>query len=214
MLETADLDRRWGDFHDRRRRSCRALGALEPLDRARRGPRVLRALRRASRASRRARATRRPGYVKAMREIQRLPAGGALHPHDPRRPRRRALGPQAELGPARRSRRRPSSWRSRVIRGRAQAALPRLLHGGQVRGPGARHRGRAAADLRVHRARLRPGDARLPRDAPSSGCRRRRARCRAPQRRGAVGREAPLPEPREDVRAAEPGADRRLESSG
>ncbi len=161
--DTADLvidHKRWGDFHldaDEMRQS-------DPRDRAAdrsgRDPQLLSDLRRARgqgplrRQDPRLRARDAPDPAGA--------AGGALRPHHPRRPRRLALAHADELG----------AGDLRAIR--APVAQPdpqgaqdgprrRALHGGSLRGARRRHRGRAAPRVRVRRARLRPGDARLSR---------------------------------------------------
>ena len=210
MLELLTSHRRWGDFTIEPEELAERWSAIEPLD----GPDAVRAffdLYADKQGKPGARwGDKTPGYVKSMREIQAyLPEARFIHLIRDGRDvalsvLKQTWGPQSIEAAA-------EKWRSRVTRGRSQAAVPRLLHGGQVRGPRPPHRARAATDLRVHRAPLRRADARLPRDrrAAAAG---EGAGAAARPRRGAVGREAPA-QPREDVRAPEPGDDRNLEAA-
>ena len=54
-------------------------------------------------------------------------------------------------------------WRDGIERARSDRCRPPSLPGAALRGPRARHRGDAEASVRLHRASLRSGDARLPR---------------------------------------------------
>ena len=90
-------------------------------------------------------------------------ARGALHPPDPRRPRRRAVAERGELGPGRRpgggsemGRRAEQGARS------GAAARARDVHGAPLRGPGRRPRAPPAADRRLRRPALGREHARLP----------------------------------------------------
>ena len=124
--------RRWGDFGLDAGELRGALAALEPLTAAE----AIRAFFRLyAREQGKARwGDKTPGYIRKTQPIQRVLPRGALHPHDPRRPRRRALGAPPQLRALDRhrggravgeARRRPAGARR----------TPRPLHGGHLRGP-------------------------------------------------------------------------------
>ena len=122
---TARGDRRLaaplGRLRARRGASCaRRLEALDPLDAAG----ALRAFYGlyAERAGKPRWGDKTPIYVEHMREIAGRAAGGALHPPDPRRPRRRALADPARARRAAAGRRRlAKSWQRRIAAARKQA---------------------------------------------------------------------------------------------
>ena len=80
-----------------------------------------------------------PTYVQKMKLIQRAIPRGALRARDPRRPRRRALGPRPHRPRPDRRRHRPALAEEdhQGARGLAEA---RPLHGDPLRGPDPRHR--------------------------------------------------------------------------
>ena len=205
------------------------MGAVEPVQHHRRAARLLPALRRASRQDA---LGRQDARLRAQDEEDPEHApGGPLHPRDPRRPRRRPLAEradrQARQGPDSRPRDgAPVAEADRQIadRRRGDRGLPR----GPLRGPDRRHRERPAPGLRPRRARLRPGDARLPRARrrAARGDGRRAARAAGPQgqarargrgaRRGArADHRAPAGRPRGGLEAGdERGGQRRVRAGG
>ena len=200
--------RRWGDFQIEAEELAARWEALDPLT----GPDAVRAFYALYGESTRAPprwGDKTPGYVKHMREIQEyLPEARFIHLIRDGRDvalsvLKQEFGPETIEAAA-------EKWRSRVLRGRAQQPYLGFYMEVKFEDLVVDTEGAAAADLRVHRARLRPGDARLPRDAPRSGCRRRRGRCRAPRAARTQSAESATAEPREDLRAAEPRPDRRL----
>src|SRR3954447_26883430 len=115
---------------------------------------------------------------------------GPVRSHDPRRARRRAVAGAPELGAFDRgggeAMAAPHPHDPRGSRG------SRALHRDPLRGPCRRPRAGAAAHLRPCRARLRPGDAELPRAQPRAPFRARSAASRRglqarPDRRVATG---------------------------
>ena len=98
-----------------------------------------------------------PAYVRQDAADQADAAGGALHPPDPRRARRRPLAvrPGAERAAAAGRAGRALACK-RIGKAREQAAALKgaALHRGPLRGPRPRPGDEAAADLRVHRPAL------------------------------------------------------------
>ena len=132
-------------------------------------------------------ATRRPTTSRRMRRIKRvLPEARFIHViRDGRDVTLSTNKRIVERGhrdplPAKRSARR---WRNRIEKARADGAEARRVPRDPLRGPRHRHRADAHARLRVHRARVRAGDASLSRDGRRAPARRWRERC--PRRTGA-----------------------------
>ena len=183
--------------HRRGRVPASALRAIPRLNAVGRGARVLRDLRRAAGQAALGRQDARLRQAHAAHRP--CAARGALRPRDPRRARRRAVAQPPHPAPRREE---PAARPGRgdgAALAQADREVARRRAGASattrdpLRGPRHRHRADAAADLRVHRARLRPGDARLP-----------RGRRGAPPGDGPrpAGRPGPPPPPR---RGAAPG---------
>ena len=126
-----------------------------------------------------------PDYIRKMRKLQKL-LPEARFIHVIRDGRDAGLSQNARINkrgkepvPPREMARR---WRKRIVKARVDADEARALHRGPLRGHDHRHRGRPAARLRAHRARLRPGDADLL---------RARRGAAAGDGRGAGGEEGP-----------------------
>ena len=106
-----------------------------------------------------------PDYIRKMKKLQKHAARGALHPRDPRRPRRRAVAERADRQARARTRCRAREmarrWRKRIVKARVDAE--ELEHYIEVRYEDliTDTEGGPAPGLRAHRARLRPGDAAL-----------------------------------------------------
>ena len=130
-----------GRLPPRRRGAARAHRRARPGDRGGRDPRLLPHLRRArgQDALRRQDAGLRQGDAPDPARAAR----GALHPHHPRRPRRLALAHADELG-AGDLRGVGAPVAQPDPQGAQDGADDRPLHRGPLRGPGRRHRGRAA----------------------------------------------------------------------
>ena len=211
--------RELGRLRVRRGRPCASGSrALDELDSGDRDPRLLRRSTPSSRASR-AGATRRPRYVSRMRAIQRvLPEARFVHViRDGRDVALSVARPHASRTPTVAAVAEPLAGEGRSRPAREQAPRLRPLPRGPLRGPGPRARGDAAADLRVHRAPLRRGDARLPRArrraargdearAAGRGTARRSSRSSARMATHAKTTRAAGPRPR---RALAPRHDRR-----
>ena len=179
MLELLTSHRRWGDFTIEPERARRALGARSSRSTGPDAVRAFYALYGDKQGKHGARwGDKTPGYVKSMREIQAyLPEARFIHLIRDGRDvalsvLKQTWGPQSIEAAAEKL---AQPRQPRPLPG----ALPRLLHGGQVRGPRPPHRARAAADLRVHRARLRRAACSATTRPPSSDSRRRPGSCRA-----------------------------------
>ncbi len=178
-----------GRLRTRARGRARARGRRGPR---RRPARVLRPVRG---GPRKAALGREDARLRAAHGADRRPArGGALRPSDPRRPRRRALAarPRDGRGQADGQDRRPVAQADRGgpdCGPRASRPVP----GAPLRGPGGRSGARPAPRLRAGRARLRPGDAQLPRAAPTSGSPSSATWPRSSRARAAPAPSAPPP---------------------
>jgi hypothetical protein len=184
--------------------AAQALPRHRPDQPGRRGPRLLPALREARGQEA---LGRQDAGVRARDAPHReCPPRGEVRPPGSRRTRRRAVGAGDELGSEHRARGGVQVEEADTARARAGAA-DRALRGDPLRGSRARHRGHAAASLRVRRPALRRGDAALPRARvgapPGEGA---RPGSRAGQ--GAPDGGGPAREPRARDPAAGPGADR------
>ena len=129
-LRTGDL----GDFglSRRRARRCAARHRADRATPACAAARLLRPLRRHQGKKRWGDKT--PGYMLPDEADRRRPAGGAVHPPDPRRPRRRALLPAQGSRPGgRQADRRPLAKAGQAGRAPGQEGQP--LHGASLRGP-------------------------------------------------------------------------------
>ena len=152
---------------------ARKAGAGQALQHDRRGARLLRALRRKARQAPLGRQD--AGLHPQDEEAAEDAARGALHPRDPRRPRRRPVAERAhqEAGQGPGAAARDGAAVAQADRqGAGRRGRARALHRGPLRGHDHGHRGHPAPGLRAHRDRLRPGDARLLRARRASACRR------------------------------------------
>ena len=160
-----DERRRWNDFGLTEEDLLARVRAVKPLQHRRRGARLLRALRRPSTASRAGATRRRTTSARCSKLQKTLPEARFIHVI--RDGRDAGLSQNARIAkrgkdpvPAREMARR---WRKRIVKARLDAE--EVDHYLEVRYEDliADTEARPAAGLRAHRARLRPGDAELPR---------------------------------------------------